>query len=201
MIPLTEDVIKTSEVLLDGKVVLLPTDTVYGLAASPKHMSAVDLVYTIKGRPRHMNLPIMVASPDDLVPLGVKLTSIAKQLFDSPFSPGALSIILGIDNPQVEWLEGRDEIAVRIPNDEWLLGVLKKTGPLMVTSANEHGSKIDLGNIELVKKDILHPADYIVERGQINSIHSTMVNCNVPQVELLREGAIAYTDILKYLNL
>lgn len=201
MIQLPEDIKQASEALLAGKVILLPTDTVYGLAASPNHPAAVDLVYKIKGRPRHMNLPIMVASPQDLEALGANVTPIAQQLFDSPFSPGALSIIMGLTDNKADWLSDRDEIAVRIPNDEWLLAVLRETGPLLVTSANEHGSKIDLGNIELVKKDILHPADYIVERGQINSIHSTMVNCNVPQVELLREGAIAYADILKHLNL
>jgi len=72
---------KIADCLNNGGVVLLPTDTVYGLAANPKFTEAVEKVYELKGRPRHMNLPIMVASKEYLIELNVDLNETATKLF------------------------------------------------------------------------------------------------------------------------
>lgn len=191
---------KIADCLNNGGVVLLPTDTVYGLAANPKFDKAIEKIYQLKGRPRHMNLPIMIAAKEDLIDLNVDLNENATKLFDSEFVPGALSLVLGFHTkPEQSWLSGREEILVRIPNDEDLLEVLRKTGPLMVTSANAHGKNPDRDLNEVVP-ELNGKPDLVVERGRLKPLASTMVNCLTNPPIILREGLIPSELILKYLD-
>lgn len=191
---------KITDCLNNGGVVLLPTDTVYGLAASPKFDKAVEKIYQLKGRPRHMNLPIMIAAKEDLVALNVDLNDHARKLFDSEFIPGALSLVLGFHTAARQpWLSGREEILVRIPNDEDLLHVLRKTGPLLVTSANAHGKNPDR-DLDEVIPELNGEPDLVIRKGKLKPLASTMVNCLSNPPVVLREGLIPSELILKYLN-
>src|SRR5215218_7812234 len=125
--------------LQTGGVVLLPTDTVYGLAVSPKFDKSIDRLFALKRRPRTVNLPIMVASDAELEPLGFEISESARRLLRSPLIPGSLTLGFKSDY-RPDWLSGRDEAAVRIPNHNQLLAVLRQTGPLLVTSANAHSA-------------------------------------------------------------
>ena len=95
-----------------GGVVLLPTDTVLGLATVPNMQAGVDRLYALKDRPRAKALPIMVATSEQLADLGVILTPTIEQALASPFVPGALTIAAEIDPKlaQIGWL-----VAVRSP--------------------------------------------------------------------------------------
>jgi len=105
--------------LQNGGGVIVPTDTVYGLAVQPGNKAALERLYKLKGRPETMNLPIMVASKEECDLLGVVLNAHAKSLLSSPYMPGALTLILGLDaHNKPHWLSGRGEIALRIPDDE-----------------------------------------------------------------------------------
>src|SRR5215510_836822 len=127
--------------LENGGVVLLPTDTVYGLAVSPNFDKSIDRLFALKRRPRNVNLPIMVSSDAELEPLGFEISESARRLLRSPLIPGSLTLALGFSSDyRPAWLAGRDEAAIRIPNDERLLSVLRKAGPLLVTSANAHSA-------------------------------------------------------------
>src|ERR1041385_8041336 len=117
------------ECLENGGVVLLPTDTVYGLAVSPKFDKSIDRLFRLKRRPRNVNLPIMVASDAELEPLGFEVSEAARRLLASPLIPGSLTLAMGFSSEyRPTWLAGRDEAAVRIPNDERLLSVLRQAG-------------------------------------------------------------------------
>ena len=78
-----------------GGVVLLPTDTVLGLATLPNMQAGVDRLYALKDRPRAKALPIMVATSEQLADLGVSLTPTIEQALASPFVPGALFFASG----------------------------------------------------------------------------------------------------------
>ena len=102
---------------------------------------ALPRLFAMKRRPLSRNLPIMVASPDQADELGADVTAPAKRLL-AAFSPGPLTLALGLDQQAApDWLAGRDEIAVRIPDDPLLLEVLRAVGPLLVTSANLHAQE------------------------------------------------------------
>ena len=103
----------------------MPTDTVYGLAARPVDADAVRAVYRLKGRPEGMHLPVLAASVDQVRALGVAFTPAAEALARR-WWPGPLTLAFGFD-PGLErpaWLDGRDEVAVRIPDHDFLRAVL-----------------------------------------------------------------------------
>src|SRR3954447_5804516 len=190
----------TVDCLLSGGVVLLPTDTVYGLAVLPGRSDSIDRVFEIKGRPRQVNLPIMVSSESDIDALGFSVNEPARRLLRSPLVPGSLTLALGFrDQPAVAWLAGREEAALRIPNEVWLLEVLRTSGPLLVTSANLHGAGTpdDLGG---VLSQLQSMPDLAIDGGVLHTVPSTLVNCrsNPPVVE--RVGAVPEAVVLEYLK-
>ena len=107
----------------------MPTDTVYGLAARPDDRDAVQAVYRAKGRPDGMHLPVLAASLDQVRALGVELTEAASALAGR-WWPGPLTLAFGFGAGALRpgWLAGRDEVAVRIPDHDFLRGLLRGTG-------------------------------------------------------------------------
>ncbi|MDR2474948.1 MAG: threonylcarbamoyl-AMP synthase [Bacteroidales bacterium] len=183
-------VIKTLE---SGGVVLIATDTVYGLAALPADEKAVDRIYVLKERPRCMFLPVMVSGVSDMELLGLKINENVHKLLASELVPGAITFVLGFDDgfQRPDWLKERNEIAVRIPDNSFLLAVLRKTGPLLVTSANRHGRPDTPDNVGDILLELNGQPDFIVEDGKGKETPSTIVNCryNPPIIE--RHGAIS----------
>ncbi len=192
---------KIVKCIKNGGVALLPTDTVYGLAACPADEKAVNKIFELKSRPRKVNLPIMVSCVEDLYILGVDINPAAVRLFSSAFVPGDITIILGFKSePTVDWLKGREECAVRIPNDDKLLKILQKTGPLLVTSANKHKEPITPDNIDDILLNLNGKPDIVIEGGIVKNIPSTIVNCRVKPPVIERTGRILYDQLFKILK-
>ena len=188
------------ECLENGGVVLLPTDTVYGLAVSPNFDEAIDRLFALKRRPRNVNLPIMVASDEELEPLGFEISESARRLLRSPLIPGSLTLAMGFSSEyRPDWLAGREEAAVRIPNDERLLSVLRKTGPLLVTSANAHSADTP-DNVADILAQLDGAPDLSVDGGTLRTTASTLVNCRVDPPRIERLGVVPESEVLKYLS-
>lgn len=191
---------KIVECLQKGGVVLLPTDTVYGLAVSPKFDESIDRLFALKRRPRNVNLPIMVASDAELEPLGFEVSESARRLLRSPLIPGSLTLAMGFSSDyRPMWLAGRDEAAVRIPNDEQLLSVLRKTGPLLVTSANAHSAETP-DNVADILAQLDGAPDLSIDGGTLRTTASTLVNCRVDPPRIERIGVVPESEVLKYLS-
>lgn len=197
---MSQTVVEIARCLTRGGVVLIPTDTVLGLAVSPAHTQAVDRLYALKQRPRDKNLPIMVADADQIRGLGAQMTLSAQTLLDSRFVPGALTIVFGLDETLTPgWLNGRDEIALRIPNDLRLLAVLRETGPLLVSSANRSGQDTPATTeAALVQLDGA-PDLTVVGQGQA-ATPSTIVNCRKSPPVIERLGAVPEAEIAALLE-
>ena len=188
------------ECLENGGVVLLPTDTVYGLAVSPKFDGSITRLFALKRRPRNMNLPIMVASDAELEALGFEVNESAKRLLRSPLIPGSLTLAMGFSsNYRPIWLAGREEAAVRIPNDEQLLSVLRKSGPLLVTSANAHSAETP-DNVAHILAQLDGAPDLSIDGGTLRTTASTLVNCRVDPPRIERVGVVPESEVLKYLS-
>lgn len=191
---------KIVECLLQGGVVLVPTDTVYGLAVSPQFDRSIDRLFELKRRPRNVNLPIMVSSVDELEPLGFEINEPARRLLRSPLVPGSLTLAMGFGSDyRPEWLEGRDEAAVRIPNDERLLAILRQTGPLLVTSANAHSAETP-DNVNDILAQLNGAPDLWIDGGLLRTTSSTLVNCRLDPPVIERVGVVPEVDVLKYLS-
>jgi L-threonylcarbamoyladenylate synthase len=188
------------ECLERGGVVLLPTDTVYGLAVSPNFDQSIDRLFALKRRPRNVNLPIMVSSDEELEPLGFEINESARRLLRSPLIPGSLTLALGFRSDyRPTWLAGRDEAAIRIPNDERLLAVLRQAGPLLVTSANAHSAGTP-DNVAEILDQLDGAPDLSIDGGILHTTASTLVNCRVDPPVIERVGVVPESEIQKYLS-
>ena len=127
--------------------------------------------------------------------LGVAFNTAAEVLAER-WWPGPLTLAFGFD-PGLErpgWLAGREEVAVRIPDHDFLRSLLEQTGVLVVTSANPHGAPTPRTAHDVAAS--LGPAvDLVVDGGPLEDVPSTLVNVRRPEPEVEREGAIAGAEI------
>ena len=123
-----------------GGLVILPTDTVYGIGCNAADAGAVERLLAAKGRGRQMPPPVLVADPADLTGIVARVPEAARALMEA-FWPGALTLILEADET-LTWDLGETggTLAVRMPAHELALNLLRRSGPLAVTSANPTGA-------------------------------------------------------------
>jgi L-threonylcarbamoyladenylate synthase len=190
-----EEVDRAAACLLGGGVVLLPTDTVYGLAVHPEHDDAITRLFAMKGRPRSVNLPVMITLRDDILALGGIVSKAADLLLQSKYVPGPLTLAVGTSPRNlVPWLRGRIEFAVRVPDDERLLAIIKRTGPLLVTSANLHAEQVRESVPDILGTLVSEP-DLVIDDGNRDTVPSTLVNCRLVPPVVERVGAVPQEEI------
>jgi L-threonylcarbamoyladenylate synthase len=189
------EVARAATCLATGGVVLLPTDTVYGLAVHPEHDESITRLFDMKGRPRSVNLPVMISSREQIRALGGVLSPAAERLLGSRYVPGPLTLALGTSPPDLApWLRGRVEFAVRMPDDERLLAILDVTGPLLVTSANLHAEQVRESVPDILKTLVREP-DLVIDDGNRDTVPSTLVNCRLEPPVVERVGAVPAEEI------
>jgi tRNA threonylcarbamoyl adenosine modification protein (Sua5/YciO/YrdC/YwlC family) len=122
-----------------GELVVLPTDTVYGVASDAFSPAAVERLVKAKGRGRDMPPPVLIGAPATLEALVAEVPQWLRSL-TTELWPGPLTVICR-EQPSLSWDLGdtRQTVAVRVPDDDVALELLKATGPLAVTSANLTG--------------------------------------------------------------
>jgi L-threonylcarbamoyladenylate synthase len=189
------------EVLEGGGLVVFPTDTVYGLAASPLYPEAVERVYEVKGREREKALVIMVSRKEEAESL-VRSDQRGKLKKLAHFWPGPLTLVAR--SARIPW--GRtvcgegDTIGLRIPGHDWLLRLLEETGPLAVTSANFSGRPAPAA-FEEVEEELLHVVEMAVRQKRKGSGRpSTVVDISGDGIRVLRRGEIGEEALLSRLK-
>ena len=187
-------------VLRSGGLVVLPTDTVYGLAALPHLPDAVRAVFRAKGRPSGMHLPVLAASIEQVRALGVAFGAAASVLADR-WWPGPLTLACAFDpgSGRPDWLAGRDEVAVRVPDHAFVRALLRETGVLVVTSANAHGTAPSL-TAEAVSASLGPSVDLVVNGGALTEVPSTVVSLVGREPVVEREGVIPAPDVVEALT-
>ena len=133
------DLARAGSYVRDGRILVVPTDTVYGIGCAADNPEAVAAVLAAKGRGRQMPPPVLVASVDAIDLLCVDVPDAARTLARA-FWPGGLTLILRA-RPDLGWDLGETggTIGVRMPNQDALLRLLRDFGPMAVTSANLTG--------------------------------------------------------------
>jgi L-threonylcarbamoyladenylate synthase len=178
-----------------GGLVILPTDTVYGIGADAFDHDAVQALLDAKGRGREMPPPVLISAATTLAALATDIPSYVDALTEA-FWPGPLTLLC-VQQPSLTWDLGetRGTVAVRMPDHEVALALLERTGPLAVSSANLSGlpaateaAAADgmLGeSIEVVLDDGPSP------KGEA----STILDVRLSQPRLLRLGALSVSDL------
>lgn len=137
--PSTPALAAAAQHLGSGGLLVLPTDTVYGIGCLADDAGAVSRLLAVKGRGRQMPPPVLVAGPEQLDGIVAHVPAAARALMRAHW-PGALTLVLDAD-PQLGWDLGEtgDTIAVRMPDHPLALALLRAVGPMAVTSANRTG--------------------------------------------------------------
>lgn len=183
-----------------GRVVAVPTDTVYGLAASIAHPEAVATLFHLKRRPTSVALPLLARNLQAIEALDVEWPPLARRLSDA-WWPGALTIVVPVAHELAALVGGAGSVGFRVPNDETLLNVLEECGPLAVSSANEHGEPpchsaeeilAALGDNSLL--------DAVLDGGERAGDVSSVVEIVNESWRLLRAGKVSVEEIARLLD-
>ncbi|HEY6843778.1 MAG TPA: L-threonylcarbamoyladenylate synthase [Thermoanaerobaculia bacterium] len=162
--------------LRSGGVVLMPTDTIYGLHALPAQSSKVA---EIKGRDEAKRFVTIAASTNQL---DIDVPPVLRTIWPAP-----LTAILR---------SGKSTIAIRVPALDWLRSLLKKTGPLISTSANRSGEPPVVEPSSLPKA-LLDRMDGVVDSGRIDAKPSAIVDFTDTEPRFIREGDPRFTQLLR----
>lgn len=194
-----EGLLAAQAALEDGKLIVLPTDTVYGVAADAFSPQAVQRLLDAKGRTRQMPPPVLVGAPTTLEALAVDIPGWLRAAVGKLW-PGPLTVICH-QQPSLTWDlgESHNTVAVRMPDDRVALALLKQTGPLAVSSANTTGDPAATTSAEA--EEMLGDAVSVyLDGGPVSSGQpSTILDATGSTPRILRAGAIG-VDILHEFN-
>jgi tRNA threonylcarbamoyl adenosine modification protein (Sua5/YciO/YrdC/YwlC family) len=174
-----------------GQLVVLPTDTVYGIGADAFDAEAVSRLLAAKGRGREMPPPVLVSAPTTLDALAVGIPSYARALVTELW-PGPLTLVCR-QQPSLQWDLGdtRGTVAVRMPDHEVALELLSRTGPLAVSSANRTGMPAAT-DADRAQQMLGSEVAVIIDGGPTpGSEPSTIVDVTGPVGRVLRLGAVS----------
>ncbi|KNY07345.1 L-threonylcarbamoyladenylate synthase [Microbacterium sp. GCS4] len=184
-----------------GELIVMPTDTVYGVAADAFSPAAVQRLLDAKGRGRNQPPPVLIGSKETLAALAESVPEPVQRLVDA-FWPGGLTIVLPAQ-PSLVWDLGETEgtVAVRMPEGRVALELLAETGPLAVSSANLTGRDAAISAYDAERMLGNSVAVYLADGISKEGVASTIVDATslVPRgaepttglVRVLRQGAIS----------
>lgn len=189
---------EAAQLLSKGKVVVFPTETVYGLGACADNPRAVETIYEVKRRPRDNPLICHFYSVVQIERYGIVLTSVAQALF-SEFSPGPLSLLLDLppNSPLAPATGGRPTIICRIPNHPVALDLLHLVDvPIAAPSANTSG-RMSGTQLDMIEHDLGgRVAGYLDGGAAVIGIESTIVDARRnDQISILRPGVIGKPEL------
>ncbi len=191
----TTGIEKTFQVIENGGIAIFPTDTVYGLGCNPYNSSAVEKIYEIKSREKIKSLPVLAYSLE-IVKEITCVDSFTEKIIER-YWPGPLTLILKLTDQKLKKsLKLDDKIAIRIPDSECALKLLKKCNLLVGTSANISGNKSFMDPDECVKN--IKNYDIFLNGGTITSKgESTIVEIENEEIKIIREGALKKEEITR----
>jgi L-threonylcarbamoyladenylate synthase len=177
--------------VLKGALVVLPTDTVYGVGADTLRPTTIDSLLSAKGRGRHMPPPVLVGSVRAANALIEDLGPYGQELIDE-FWPGRLTVICRA-NRSLKWDLGETmgTVAVRMPEHPVALELLRETGPMAVSSANVTGMPAATTAAD-AREQLGDAVEVYLDAGPCQSdVPSTIVDLTGDMPRLLRSGAVS----------
>nr|WP_324650044.1 L-threonylcarbamoyladenylate synthase [Georgenia sp. H159] len=178
-----------------GSLVVLPTDTVYGLGAGAFDPEAVAALLAAKGRGRQHPPPVLVPSPATLAGLATEVPAAVHDLV-AAFWPGPLTVICRAQ-PTLAWDLGETggTVALRMPDDEVALALLTRTGPLAVSSANRHGQPSATTVLEAATALGDRVEVYLDGGPSRGGVASTIIDATGPTLRIVRAGALSREEL------
>jgi tRNA threonylcarbamoyl adenosine modification protein (Sua5/YciO/YrdC/YwlC family) len=173
-----------------GELVVLPTDTVYGLGANAFDAAAVGDLLRVKGRGRNVPVPVLVGSWTTIDGLVTEVDARTRELIEA-FWPGGLTLVVR-HAPSLDWDLGdaQGTVAVRMPLHPVAIELLEKTGPMAVSSANRHGQPPATTATQAQEQLGDDVAVYLEDGPAPGGVASTIVDVTSSRPRVLRLGAL-----------
>ena len=192
-----ENINEVIDLLNHDEVVAFPTETVFGLGVKFSHLEALEKIYEIKHRSHSKAISLMIYDPKDIEKYAY-VNENAQKLIDH-FMPGMITLVLKKKSIlSDDFTAGYDTIGIRIPDDPFVLKLLKEVGPMLVTSANISGQETLLNDQE-VYKQFKGKIKMIVKGKCKNTLASTVIRVD-EDVTILRQGCIQEEEIREVLK-
>jgi L-threonylcarbamoyladenylate synthase len=180
--PSAAQIIEIVELIRSGGVVLLPTDTIYGLHALASDPRAVERLTRIKGREEGKLFILIAASADQIESLGASVPALVREIWPAP-----MTAILR---------RGDTTMAARVPRPDWLRALLSKSGPLFSTSANRSG-EVAITTADELALELQNAIGGIVDAGKLEGKASAIVDFTGDEPRVVREGDRIFTQELR----
>ena len=176
-----------ARLLLQNKIGVLPTDTIYGLVGRALSKKAVQKIYKLRKRNAKKPMIVLIDSLDDLKLFGIKLDGKTRKILQRVW-PGKVSVVLPCPLKKFSYLHrGEKTLALRMPKNRILRKLLKQTGPLVAPSANREGEK----PAETIKEAYRYFGDksnFYVDALRLHSPPSTLIKLTNGRIVILRKG-------------
>jgi L-threonylcarbamoyladenylate synthase len=181
------DLIKNIE---DGNLVIVPTDTVYGISCDATNKDAIEKVFIAKQR-EQKPLIVMVSNLEMLKRYVKDINDLEQKLIDK-YWPNTLTILFKKnDNLLEEKTCGSEYVGIRMPDNKLLLDLMNKINkPIISTSANISGSSV-ITNTSLIEPELKEHISYIYDDGEKTNVASTLVKVEDGKIKILREGILS----------
>lgn len=179
------DNFKYLDLNLKDKVIVFPTDTVYGVGCLYDDINSIKRIYELKNRDYSKPMVILCSSLEEVKPLIKDVGDLRETL--TRFWPGELTVIFFKSEKVYDIISaGKNTVGIRIPNNDISLSILKKYGPMVVTSLNQSNEPPITKFSDVLKYENI--VDYIVSGGDLDSISSTVYDSTINKV--LRQGDV-----------
>lgn len=175
------------------RLIIFPTDTVYGIGASVFDKESMDKIYEIKKRPKDKPLAVLCYDINQIENIAV-IDDRTRKIIQK-FLPGPLTLIVKA-RMNIKETMGLDMVGVRIPNSKTALEILNRLGPMATTSVNESGM-MPINEYETILNKYSHVVDKIYPKSETSSNISSTVILISDEIKLIRQGEISLDDILK----
>lgn len=192
---------KIARFISEGRLVILPTATIYGISCKYNNKNSLERIYKIKKRSTELPFIILISDPGDLKIFTSRINAAARHIIDRFWNiekPESLTLIFNKRKSLKSFITGgRPTVAVRMAEPEFLREIIDICGPIVSTSATVSGVKTLPGSVDEIPPVIKNNVDLIVEcRSGLPAVESTIVSvegdCPVP----VREGKVNFKDVL-----
>lgn len=182
---------KIAQIIKNGGIVIMPTDTVYGIVGDALNENVIKKIYQVKKRDYAKPLIILVNSLEMLKECTSKINKLEEQIL-TKYWPGELTIIFEKSKLISDLLTAKtSHIAIRYPNDKNLIAVMQIIKrPLIATSANISNEET-ITNIADLNTTLINEVDLVINNGVIKSKSSTIIKVTNNKLKILREGDLA----------
>lgn len=191
MIPIQSQIKAAINIILDGGIVIFPTDTAFGIGCRIDTSESIERLFRIRQRPLTQATPVLVVDPEMALKYFSHPSADVLHLMNT-YWPGALTIISDCDTEKVNNLVrgGGHTIGLRMPNNDTALSIISGAGvPILGPSANFHGKPTPF-TFESLDPELLKLVDYVVEGSCSVGLASTVVDCTKNPYTIIRQGGV-----------